>query len=330
MSLVTVAIPTLNRRKLFEKCLASVLGQTFADFEVHVFDNGSTDGTAEFMAEVDDPRVVYHRRPSTVPQWMNLTDCLHAGSSPFVQVLFDDDYMLPTNLERKVAVLNTAHEVVLVHSPFEVSTEDGTIVDQLASWNPPPTSRIDPPDVSISEMFRSGNRVPISSALIRRSAVFGDGFDPRDALTDFALVLRIASRGRLAYIDEPLFGQTLTAGYSVANGTYVVDGNEPGRKLTLAWVASSRAVLFQFLRGYGCSPSRHRSLQTAAHTWSRAAICRLIDDLGLTSRRATIAFWAKAVRVEPTLLKSPTSARCAWRSLRRVHVPEHDEPSSNA
>ena len=68
---VTVGIPTWNRSALLREALDSVLAQTLRDLEVYVFDDGSSDDTAEVVAGYDDPRVHYVRNlghPDNVTQ----------------------------------------------------------------------------------------------------------------------------------------------------------------------------------------------------------------------------------------------------------------------
>ncbi|MBN1389907.1 MAG: glycosyltransferase family 2 protein [Candidatus Thermoplasmatota archaeon] len=59
--IVTVVIPVRNRKVEISKCLASVLDQTFDDFEVMVVDNNSTDGTRDIVKDLarKDPKVIY-------------------------------------------------------------------------------------------------------------------------------------------------------------------------------------------------------------------------------------------------------------------------------
>ena len=58
---VSVIVPTYQRRELVARAVASVLGQTFRDFELLVVDDGSDDGTDEALAGIDE-RVRYHRQ----------------------------------------------------------------------------------------------------------------------------------------------------------------------------------------------------------------------------------------------------------------------------
>lgn len=50
----SVIVPTYNRRQLLEKCLGGILAQTYADaYETIVVDDGSTDGTREYLRSLD-------------------------------------------------------------------------------------------------------------------------------------------------------------------------------------------------------------------------------------------------------------------------------------
>jgi len=61
MSLVSVIVPTYNRRETIRAAIASVQRQTFQDWELIVVDDGSTDDTASLI-EGSDPRLVLIRQ----------------------------------------------------------------------------------------------------------------------------------------------------------------------------------------------------------------------------------------------------------------------------
>ena len=57
MPRVSVVMPTYNRAHFIAETVQSVLGQTFADFELIVVDDGSTDNTKEVIGSLKDPRI---------------------------------------------------------------------------------------------------------------------------------------------------------------------------------------------------------------------------------------------------------------------------------
>jgi glycosyltransferase involved in cell wall biosynthesis len=96
--LVTVVIPTRNRRRLLARALGTVLGQREVELEVFVVDDASDDGSADFVREIGDARVavVRHDAPSGVAAARNTG--LACAQAPWVAFLDDDDMWAPTKL----------------------------------------------------------------------------------------------------------------------------------------------------------------------------------------------------------------------------------------
>ena len=63
--LVSIGVPTFNRAASLQKCLASIMAQTYANIELIVSDNASTDETPDVIADYQnrDPRVRAFRQP---------------------------------------------------------------------------------------------------------------------------------------------------------------------------------------------------------------------------------------------------------------------------
>jgi glycosyltransferase involved in cell wall biosynthesis len=104
---VTVAIPVLNRLELTRACLES-LRHTREPFEAMIIDNGSTDGTAEFVRALRPPYPVrYECNPPGTPLRAALNRAWPLVATEAVCVIHNDTEMLdPLWLSRLLAALD--------------------------------------------------------------------------------------------------------------------------------------------------------------------------------------------------------------------------------
>lgn len=74
MPLVSVIIPTCNGvNRYVDQALASVLTQTFQDFELIIVDDASTDGTMEYIQALMPKLII--APPPTPPRWADPSTC---------------------------------------------------------------------------------------------------------------------------------------------------------------------------------------------------------------------------------------------------------------
>lgn len=103
---VSVILPVYNRRNVIEECLRSVLAQSYADFEVLVIDDGSTDQTPEVCRRLaaEDPRIRlitgHHTGVSAARN-----QGLETASGEYLFFLDSDDCIHPLLLEELVCGL---------------------------------------------------------------------------------------------------------------------------------------------------------------------------------------------------------------------------------
>jgi spore maturation protein CgeD len=118
---VTVLLTSYNRPQYLSRAIQSVLAQTFTDWELLILDDGS-DNTAETLQNVErwgDQRITVHVfRPTLVER---KATCRYATlinwgaahtTGEYITYLCDDDWYLPSRLERMVALLETGKDVV--------------------------------------------------------------------------------------------------------------------------------------------------------------------------------------------------------------------------
>lgn len=94
MPRVTVVTPTYQAGRWVRQCIESVLSQTFADWELIVVDDGSTDGTPDLVESYRDPRVRCVRLPHRGLRGLAATynAALRLGRGDLVAVLEGDDF----------------------------------------------------------------------------------------------------------------------------------------------------------------------------------------------------------------------------------------------
>ena len=90
---ITIGVPVYNGADLLDDSLACLARQTFRDFKVLIFDNASTDGTAEIAKgwATRDARFHYVRQPQNVGGLPNFRDALLAADTPWFMWRADDD-----------------------------------------------------------------------------------------------------------------------------------------------------------------------------------------------------------------------------------------------
>ena len=194
---VSVLIGCWNNAATLRAAADSILSQTVADLELVIVDDGSTDATPQLAAELGraDDRVRYvglaHMGISG-----SLNEGLRAARAPFVAFQDADDWSEPTRLERELAVLERRPEVVVVGCRMREVDGAGA---ELA-----PRTAFSGGDVN--DALMRFNPIPNSCAMVRRQAVLdAGGFDRRYLYAmDYDLWLRLAERGTIVTLDEPL------------------------------------------------------------------------------------------------------------------------------
>lgn len=111
MFLVSVVIPTYNRAELLYSCLRSVRQQRYANWEILVVDDGSTDNTKQLVQEMHDARVKYLEQPNRgAASARNLGARVAVGD--YLIFLDSDDVAEPGWLSELTAAVRRDEDVV--------------------------------------------------------------------------------------------------------------------------------------------------------------------------------------------------------------------------
>ena len=177
---VSVVIPLYNTERYIAETLASVLAQTFADFEVIVVDDGSTDLGPDIVAAVDDPRVrIFSQKNRGLAGARNAG--IREARGRYIALLDADDRWHPDKLARHVADLDANPWVGLSFSASRLIDDDGR---DLGLEQRPSTAQFGAGDVFCRNPVGNG-----SAPVLRRAALE-------------TLQFWDEARGRVAWFDE--------------------------------------------------------------------------------------------------------------------------------
>lgn len=111
----SIIIPVYNVYEYLDRCVASVLNQTYEQFEIILVDDGSTDGSAllcDNLSEKDERIIVVHKSNEGVSSARNIG--LDLSSGDYITFLDADDYWNDINVLQKV---NNISDVDLIYMP---------------------------------------------------------------------------------------------------------------------------------------------------------------------------------------------------------------------
>ena len=109
---VSVILPTLQSESHIQTAIASILNQTYTDYELIVVDDGSTDHTRDIIETFDDPRIELVDGPRT-----GLANALNLGiktaKGEYLARMDSDDISIPGRLEKQVAFMDSHPDIAV-------------------------------------------------------------------------------------------------------------------------------------------------------------------------------------------------------------------------
>ena len=125
LPLVSVCIPTFNGEKYLQEALDSVTQQSYANLEVIISDDGSTDETLKILEDYKNSSKilveVFHHNPSGIAE--NWNNCLKNANGKYIKFLFQDDVLKPECISQMVDVMESDNKIALVTSKRDIITE---------------------------------------------------------------------------------------------------------------------------------------------------------------------------------------------------------------
>lgn len=199
--LVSIIIPTFNRKHFIADAIDSCLAQTYENCEIIVVDDGSSDGTADFLGERYGDQIELVTQVNRGPG-IARNRGIAAARGEFVHFLDADDQLHERKIEIGIDVFQRFPHVSVIYTHYQFVATDGS-----TPLETPPFERFSD-DVFCELLRTTGCHILISSSMYRTNALraidgFADDAEFRSA-EDWDLFLRLAAEYRFHAIDQRL------------------------------------------------------------------------------------------------------------------------------
>lgn len=213
---VTVIIPSFNYRDYIEQALESVFNQTFKNYEVIVVDDGSEDGSYEFLktqyAAQGRIKLICHENHRNLGLGKSLELGLSEATGNWVAILECDDIWEPNCLERRVAAVQKSASILFCSNKIRILR-----MDEASGWLDDYVYRVQS-KLSLRQKgkttrgFKVGNEIyyenlfpTFSCMFFKKDALKKLNFNsPVISWLDWYLYIQLAKAGDCCFLDEPL------------------------------------------------------------------------------------------------------------------------------
>ena len=224
--LISVIIPTFNRREEMSRALLSLINQTHQDWEAVIVDNSSTDSTESFVQSIGDERVKFYKVNNNGIVAFSRNFGIEKSSGKYIAFLDSDDWWTPKKLEISCDYLERGfdlvyHDMYLVESDFKIRL-----------WKRAKTRKLEK-DV-FWDLIQNGQAINNSSVVLRKEL-----FEEIKGISE--------SRNIVGIEDYDLWLQIsrVTNAFKRIPGTYgyywIGGGNLTSHQLTLSTVDAIRS-----------------------------------------------------------------------------------------
>jgi len=194
---ISLLMNAYNRADYIGAAIGSILGQTRRDFELIIWDDGSTDNTLEVArrAASDDPRVKLIAGDH-IGGVASINRAAANASAPYIGWVDSDDAITPNCLAETSAVLDARHHIGMVYSGYVIMNESGKVLG--------PGKRT---SIPYSKDRLLTDFMTFQFRLMRREIFdsLGGMDESMPCSADYDLCLRLSEITQIEFINRPMY-----------------------------------------------------------------------------------------------------------------------------
>lgn len=288
---VSVGLPVYNGERFLAAAIESIIAQDFADFELLIGDNGSTDSTPDICASyaARDPRISVLRSAENRGASWNFNRLVDIAQGEYFKWAAHDDLLAPSFLRRCVAVLDAQPEVSLCYTKAVTIDADGAV---LTEYDLPPYAVESRPSQRVRRVLFEPSPCYESFGLTRRAQLSRTNRVGAYTGSDRTLILELSIMGRFHEVPETLFLHRQHLDRSVHR---YANGRTRNLWFDPSWSGRRSAPRWRLLREYAAAIAR-----APIPAAERTRVAALLPGWAVRNRR-TLAREAAGFVVRPRL-----------------------------
>jgi glycosyltransferase involved in cell wall biosynthesis len=202
--IVSVIVPTYNRKELLKETIHSILSQTFTDFELIIVDNYSDYDIFSHIESFNDSRirVVQNRNNGIIAKNRNFG--INIAKGKYIAFTDDDDLWLPTKLEKCLYYFSNNKSVDMICTNEYVFSDKTSMKTNLNLLQEIYKDQ----HLDFKNLFLEGNIISGSTVVIRKECFNEIGLYDESLkyiyTEDYQLWLRMATKFKIYFVSEPL------------------------------------------------------------------------------------------------------------------------------
>ena len=191
--LVSVLMASFNHAQYVLEAINSVVGQTYKNIELIVIDDGSTDGTAEIVADLANIHGFIFIKQGNIGYLRTLSKLTALATGKYISPFASDDIYELTKIEKLVEYLENHPQYVAVHSKICIINSLGVI--QQVINEPCRSGKV------FGDLLRADFRINGISALVKTD-IYRSVERHDDYVDDLPVWLEIARKYEIGFYDE--------------------------------------------------------------------------------------------------------------------------------
>jgi glycosyltransferase involved in cell wall biosynthesis len=187
-------MPVYNCELYIQESVTSILSQTYKDFEFIIIDDGSSDGTFNYLESLQDDRIILIQKPINTGLTNSLNIGLQRARGKYIARMDGDDIALPTRFEKQCAFMDNNPDMVACGTNYE-------IMHTINNSDHP----CDPDDLKVQLL--SDCYIAHPSVMLRRETLIENKIEydiECEPAEDYNLWVKLLKYGKISNIKESL------------------------------------------------------------------------------------------------------------------------------